>query len=150
MNEAFNSQLCAFAQYESLPVEELTAVLSKIVSEKVYALPTLLRLDQAKVNTSFGTSDARFLLGFIRSLPLDEAVLGAIGITDPEDVENITKSKYTGVGGLLVSFKTEDGIKNALKLDPPGSSLLWDFVERFTQQSTAPVTCKIFFGDNRI
>ena len=69
-----------------------------------------------------------------RSLPLDEAVLGAIGITDPEDVENITKSKFTGVGGLLVSFKTEDGIKDALKVDPPASSLLWDFVERFTSE----------------
>ena len=146
MNEAFNAQLRAFAQSESLPGEELTAVLSKLVSEKVYALPALLCLDQVKVNTRLGTVIAEFVLRFIRSLPLDADVLRAIGITKREDVETITKSEYEDVGDVFDNVKSESSVEEKLKVGPPASGRLWKFAERFASAGRL-VSFKIMYSD---
>ena len=105
-----------------------------------------MKLDLAKLKTKFQKNDVQFLLAFIQSLPLDEDVLGAIGVTKPEDAERITLSKYEVIADILDSLRSEAAIQQAFSLEPPASSRLWRFILRFTQQSTAPVTGEIFWG----
>ena len=133
MNADFNTRLHTFALSDDRPDAELTPVLANLVSKKVYNLSALLSLDLVKLKSWFEEEDADFLLRFIRSLPLDDAVLKAIGLSDSEDVEKIVKSKYKEIADLLDRFKSEVAIEQAFSIEPPASSSLWKFVERFTR-----------------
>ena len=132
MEENLETKLRAFARQRKFTDGEFADMWSKLDSERVRELSGLLASDLAELNSKLGSVNAKFLLGFIRSLPLDEAVLGAIGLTDPEDVEKITKTKYKEIADLLDSFSSEVAIEKAFSLEPPASSRLWKFVERFT------------------
>jgi len=138
----FKAKLQVFGSNNGRTLTEIEMLWTAVFNADIRVLPRLLNLDQTKLKAKFSESDSEFLLAFIRSLPLDAAVLGAVGVTDLEDVEAITKSKYKNVGSLFDSSDNEESIKKELGIDRPASATLWKFAERFAR---APAPGKMMF-----
>ena len=132
----FKKRFREFAEKRGRSEDKITELLKVLANSEVLVLPDILASDLAKLKSKFNENDVRFLLGFIRSLTLDKAVLGAIGLKDPEDVEKIIKSKYKGIADLLDRFRSEVAIEQAFSIEPPASSRLWKFTERFLPNQT--------------
>ena len=99
----------------------------------------LLALDLAKLKAIIDEKDAQFLLAFIRSLPLDAAVLAAIGLEDQGDIKKIRDKGFTKVQSLFDNLHSESNVEDKLGLGPPASGAVWKFTERFTRQVTGKI-----------
>ena len=134
----FKKRFQQFAEERGRSEDKIADLLKLLASSEVLVLPDILTSDLASLKTKF-KDDSEFLLGFIRSLRLDEAVLGAIGVTNPNTMEKKINSEYKTVGSLFDISDNEDSIKKGLDIDRPASATLWKFVERFTRPATLPM-----------
>ena len=135
----FKAKLQVFGSNNGRTLTEIEMLWTAVFNADIRVLPRLLSSDLDKLKTKFNENNAEFLLQFIRSLPLDAVVLGAIGITDSKDVKKITKSKYKNVGSLFDISDNEESIKKGLGIDRPASATLWKFAERFARQATGKI-----------
>ena len=131
----FKAKLQVFGSDRGKDQNEIDMLWTTLFNAEIRVLSGLLDLDLATLKSTLNENDTKFMLGFIRSLPLDKNVMGVIEVTDPEDVEKVTKSTFRAVGSLFDNVRSESDVLAKLKVGSPASGNLWKFVERFTSQT---------------